>query len=215
MTRPIDSAFAHRRRALDASLDVHPCTDATHSCTQRHASAHGCTAPVRGSACIRAPIPCVGAPIDTHSRTAATRWRPHRHASAHGYDAAARPSPCIRARIRRGRAPIAMHPCTDTTRPRAHRHASVHGSALKERKPPGRQDRQVRNHRGFGSFDPGVLGVLAVHRPSSAPCSDGADVDFRKFKQPQPPLEATCPVRTRSRAWCAARRPRAPTRKEN
>ena len=113
MTRPIDRhwrtegvlwmhrsmCIPARTRRIRASNDGYPLTDA----------------PLRpgGSAWIRAPIPCVGAPIDTHSRTAATRRLPHRHASEHGYNAAARPSACIRTRIRRGGALIAMHPCTD------------------------------------------------------------------------------------------------------
>jgi hypothetical protein len=41
--------------------------------------------------------------------------------------------------------------------------------ALNE-KPPGRQDRQVRNPQDFDGSDPGVFGVLAVKFSFSAPC---------------------------------------------
>ena len=39
--------------------------------------------------------------------------------------------------------------------------------ALKERKPPGRQDRQVRNLRDFDGSNPGVFGVLTLYRRSN------------------------------------------------
>jgi hypothetical protein len=82
--------------------------------------------------------------------------------------------PILTADLEATVAPIATQPIRRATRARApsrHHRRSPGPRSQEERKPPGRQGRQVTNHRGLGSSNPGVVGVLAVKSSFSTPAS--------------------------------------------